>query len=146
LAEARGYAQRALAIDETLDASVAIWKTLSILADIAELEGRTEAARAYRRREREAYAAFAGHRWHMDRHFGELIAAIARAARGDKQAREAVEARLPQLEAKGWQIEAAIRRIWAGEREWQALVDGLDRRVALLVLRVLERLSEGSGE
>jgi len=146
LAEARGYAERARAIKETLDASSEIWKTLNILAQIAELEGQTEEARTYRRRERETFAAFAGNRWHIDRQHGPLIAAIAAAARGDKQAREAVEARLPQLEANGWHIEAATRRIWAGEREWQALAEGLDNQDALLVRRVLETLAEGSGE
>src|SRR5205823_4466409 len=111
LTEASGYAEQVLAIRETLDASSQIWMTLGILAQIAEMEGRTEAAQAYRRREREAFAAFAGNRYHIDRQHEQLNAASATAARGDQQAREAVEARLPQLEAKGWHIEAATRRI-----------------------------------
>jgi hypothetical protein len=56
------------------------------------------------------------------------------------QAREAVEKALPQLEADGWQIAAAVRRMWAGEREWQALVEDLDAGQALVVRRVLETL------
>jgi tetratricopeptide (TPR) repeat protein len=146
LAEARGYAEQALAIRETLDVSSEIWMTLSILADIAEMEGQTEVARAYRPRGRETFAAFAGNRWHIDQQFRELIEAIAVAAKGDMQAREAVEKVFPELEADGWQIATATRRIWAGEREWHALVEGVGRDSALLVLRVLERLSEGSGE
>ena len=142
MAEARGYAEQTLAIAETLDASVPVWLPLGILAEIAEMEGRTEVARTSRRREREAFAAFAGNRYHLDRQHGQLIAAIVAAARGDQQAREAVEARLPQYEANGWHIEAATRRIWAGEREWHALVDGLDRQDALWVLRVLETLAQ----
>jgi len=39
LVEARGYAGRAPAICETLKASSEIWKTLNILAGIAEFEG-----------------------------------------------------------------------------------------------------------
>jgi tetratricopeptide (TPR) repeat protein len=140
LAEARSYSERALAIRETLDASSEIWGTLSILASIAALEGRDEAAREYRRRERETFAAFAGNRWQIDQQHGDLIAVIAAAAQGDAQARAAVEAALPQLETNGWQIADATRRIWAGERDWGALVEELDRQDALLVLRVLEEL------
>jgi tetratricopeptide (TPR) repeat protein len=143
LAEARGYAEQALAIKEPLDASSAIWTPLSILAQIAELEGRAEEARAYRRREREAYAAFAGNRYHIDQQFGTLIAAIVAAAKGDVQTREAVEKALSQLEADGWQIAAAVRRIWEGEREWQALAENLGGEEALVVRRVLEMLEQG---
>src|SRR2546427_2296613 len=95
--------------------------TLGILADIADLEGRTEVARDYRRRARETFAAFAGNRYHIDRQHGQLIAAIAAAALGNAQAREAVEAALPRLEEDGWKIAAATKRIWAGERDWHAL-------------------------
>lgn len=142
LAEAKSYAERALAIRETLDASAPIWSTLSTLAKIADLEGRAEESRDYRRRECETYAAFEGNRYHIDRQHGQLIAAIAAAAKGDAEAREAVEAVLPQLEEDGWKIAAATRRIWAGERDWHALVEDLDRQDALLVLRVLETIGE----
>jgi hypothetical protein len=144
LAEARGYAERALAIDETLDAS-GIWTELSILADIAELEGRTEEVRDYRRRERKAYAAFEGNRYHIDRQFGQFISDVVAAAKGDVQARERVEADLPKLEARGWQIADATRRIWAGERDWHSLVEGVDSNSALLVLRVLETIAQQPG-
>jgi hypothetical protein len=122
-----------------------MWMPLSNLALIAELEGRAEEARAYRRREREAYAAFAGNRYHIDQQVGELIEAIA-VATGDMQVREEVEAELPQLEEDGWHIAGAIRRIWAGERQWHALVEDLDAEQALVVLRVLETLAEGGVE
>ena len=87
LAEARSYAERALAIRETMEASSEIWSTLSILVDIAELEGRAEEASALRRREREAFAAFAGNRWHIDQQHSALIAAVVAAARGDDRRR-----------------------------------------------------------
>ena len=122
LTEAKGYAERALAIKEKLDVSAEIWKTLQVLADIADLEGRTEAARDYRRRERETFAAFAGNRYQIDRQHKQLIADFAAAAKGETQAREKVEARLPQLEKAGWHIAAATQRIWAGERDWHSLV------------------------
>ena len=141
-AETRSYAERALAIQETLDASSEIWMTLSTLADIAELEGEAEAARDYRRRERAAFAAFAGNRYHIDNQFGDFIIAIVAASRGDDRVRAAVEAALPQLEANDWRIAAAVRRFWAGEHDWHALAQDLDNQDALLVLRVLETMAE----
>jgi tetratricopeptide (TPR) repeat protein len=142
LAEARAYAERALRIRETLDASAEIWMTQSILAGIAELEGELEAARDFRRRERESFAAFAGNRWHIDNDFGKLLPILAAAVRGDEEARAEVETVLPQLEANGWRISSAIPRLYAGERDWHALTEESDEQDALLVLRVLETLAE----
>jgi len=142
LVEAQRYAEQALAIRETLDESAEIWNTLNILASIADLEGHAEEARDYRRRERKTYAAFAGNRYHIDQQHGPLIAAIAAAALGDAHAREAVEAELPQLEERGWKIADPTRRIWSGERDWHSLAEGLDRQVALLILRVLETIEQ----
>ncbi len=146
LTEAKHYAKQALAIKETLDASSEIWTTLNILARIADEEGQTEEARNYRRRQREAYADFAGNRYHIDQQHGKLINAIAAAAQGDAQVREDVEARLPQLEASGWKIADPTRRIWSGERDWQSLAEGLDRQDALLILRVLETIEQPAEE
>ena len=146
LAEAKVYAEQALAIKETLDASAEIWNTLSTLANIADLEGRAEEARDYRRCERETYAAFEGNRYHIDRQFSSLITDVAKAAKGNAEARAKVEARLPKLEQNGWKIAAATQRIWAGERDWHTLVENLDGDEALLVLRVLETLQEQQEE
>ncbi len=146
LAEAKGYAEQALAIKERLDASAEIWQTLNILANIADLEGRAEEARDYRRRERETFAAFEGNRYHIDRQHGQLITDIAAAAKGDAEVRAEVEAALPELEEDGWEIAAATRRIWAGERDWHALVEDLDGQDALLALRVLETIAQPTPE
>ncbi len=108
------------------------------------MEGRTEEARNYRRRERESFAAFAGNRYHIDRQHRQLISDIAAAAKGDSQARAKVEATLPELEEQGWYITIAVQRIWAGERDWYTLVDDLDRQDALLILRMLETLAQSS--
>jgi tetratricopeptide (TPR) repeat protein len=134
LAEARSFAERALEIRETLDASSEIWTTLIILADIAEMESEREAARSYRRRERDSFAAFAGNRWRIDQQFGNFIQASA--AAGLRQTA------LLQLEANGWRITSALHRIWEGERDWHALAEGMDRQDALLVLRVLETIED----
>ncbi len=142
LAEARGYAERALKIEETLDASAEIWKTQMILGDIAELEGDTNTARDFRRRERESFAAFAGNRWHIDRQFGDFIRDCAAASLGQTEARAAVEAVLPQFEANNWRITSALLRIWTGERDWHTLTEDLEGEEALLVKRVLETIEE----
>jgi len=144
LPEARGYAEQALAIRETLDASEEIWKTLWLLASVAELEGRTEDARAHHRRERETFAAFEGNRLMIDHQFGPLIADIVAAALGDRRTRKAVETSLPLLEAEapGRRTAAAIRRIWKGERDVSLLVEDPDRESALLIQRVVDTLTD----
>ncbi len=47
-----------------------------------------------------------------------------------------------QLEEDGWKITAATRRIWSGERDWDALVEEVDSEEALLILRVLETIAQ----
>ncbi len=140
LADAKRYAEQALAIRERLDASSEIWKSLNILANIADMEGHTDEARDYRRRERDTFAAFEGNLYHIDQQHRQLIVDIAAAAQGNAQAREEVEAALPQLEENGWKIAAPTRRIWSGERDWETLVEEIDRNSALLILRVLETI------
>jgi tetratricopeptide (TPR) repeat protein len=149
LVEARGSAERALAIKETLDLSTEPWNTLNILAGIAELEGQPEQARAYRRRARETFAQFAGNRWHIDRQHGALIRDIAAVAQGDASQRAAVEAEFPKMEAvDAWRnVPAAIRRLWDGERDWHALCENVGaQEPSLLILRVLETLAEAEAE
>ncbi|HLW02507.1 MAG TPA: tetratricopeptide repeat protein [Ktedonobacterales bacterium] len=141
LAEAHGYAEQALAIMELHDTSE-IWEVLYILAGIAEMEGQTELAHAYRHREREAYAAFAGNRSNIDRQHEQLIASVVEAARGSIRMREAVEIVLPQLEAAHRDISNAIQRLWTGEREWHSLAEGTSAKTALLILRILETLAQ----
>jgi tetratricopeptide (TPR) repeat protein len=141
LEEARSYMEQVQRIEEQPGVAAESWKMFGILAKITQLQGQQEQARDYRHRGSEAFAAFAGNRYHIDRQHGKLIADIARAAQGDDEARVAVEEALPKLEQRGWHISAAVQRIWAGERDWHALVDGIDRNNALLVLRVLETLA-----
>src|SRR5437667_5952548 len=104
LAEAKRFAQQALAIFETLETSSEIWTMLGILADIAESEGQAKEAQIYRRRAYETYAAFEGNRYNIDLQHRQRIANIAAGAHGDTEAQEVIEAVLPELEAKGWKI------------------------------------------
>jgi len=69
-----------------------------------------------------------------------LIAAIARIAAGDDGQRAAVEQSLAQLEQQGGMLRGPVAQIWQGERERDALVEGLDAQDTLLVERILELL------
>ncbi|KYF82566.1 hypothetical protein BE17_48075 [Sorangium cellulosum] len=140
LAEARALAEQCLKILRTLNESSELWKTLDILASIAEQEDDEDAARGYRREARETFAAFPGSRYHIDKRFGQLIQALAAAA-AQADLRSQFEPLLSKLEAAGWHITAPVRRLWAGERDWHALAEGLDPNSALIVLRVLETLT-----
>jgi hypothetical protein len=42
-------------------------------------------------------------------------------------------------------LSAAIERLWAGERDWQALAEDLDLEWALVVLQVLEEVTRIAG-
>jgi tetratricopeptide (TPR) repeat protein len=144
LVEARKYAEQAQRNDEQPGVSAERWTTYATLAEIAELEEQPEVARDYRRRERESFAAFEGNRYLIEQLAADLIAAIAAAARGDTQAQAMVEAELPELEERGRHVSEAVQRIWKGERDWQALAEGLGPKSALLILRVLETLASPS--
>jgi hypothetical protein len=144
LSEAQRYAERSLGIKDTLGSSSESWPTFDVLAHIADLQGRAQAARDYRRREREDYAAFEANGYRINERWVDLIMLIAAGAQGNDQARAAVENILPAVEEQGWQIANATHRIWAGERDWQALAEGLDRDTALLILRILEIIEEAN--
>jgi hypothetical protein len=77
--------------------------------------------------------------------FEPLLQAVAAVARGEMEERQEIEELLPQLEENGWHIADAVRRVWAGERDAEALTAGIDPSSAALVRRVLELL-EGSAE
>jgi len=72
--------------------------------------------------------------------FEPLLQGIAAVARGNSQPRAEIEDLLPKLEEKGWRIADAVRRLWAGERDAEALTAGLDAQDAALVRRALELL------
>jgi hypothetical protein len=73
-----------------------------------------------------------------------LLQAVAAVAQGDDAPRAQVEAALAQLEQQGVHLQAAVQRIWAGERDAAALTAGLDAIDSALVRRVLEVLA-GAG-
>ena len=141
LAEAEAYAKQALAIKEKMDASAQVWAPLGLLTAIANQQGKAEDARVYRRREREAYVAFEGNRYHDINRLGDLIFNAAAAARGDKEARTAADLLLMQLNAAKLPVAEAIERIWQGERDQDALIEDLTGQEALTVVLILEMLA-----
>lgn len=134
LGEARGEAVRALRIQRRLGSASEPWKTLDTVATVAELRARDQVAAEYRRREREAYAAFEGNQAKVDGQFGTFIRMAAAAAQHE-QAQVALLGPLPQP------LACALQRLWAGERDWHALSATLDRDTALVVRRVLDALA-----
>jgi hypothetical protein len=142
LDKAETYARRALAIKETLDLSSEPWKTYSLLAQIAEKRGRMDEVRAWRRKEQESFAAFAGADvTAQTKAFESLIQGIVAATNGNEDAKQEVEAVFDQLIAGNWQIVDAIKAIWAGERDTTKLTEGIDRNSSLIVRRILQVLN-----
>jgi hypothetical protein len=73
--------------------------------------------------------------------FAPLLQAIAAVALGDDGPREQIEAALPELEQDGWQLTDAVHRIWAGERDAEALTAGRDEQDAQLIRHILDLLA-----
>jgi hypothetical protein len=150
LEEAETWARKAQKIREDLnDPSSEIWKTYSILAQIAQARGDETAARDWRRKERAAYVAFPGHWARLQGQYGELVRAIAAAMQGEQKALDFLSTMYPQMEAGGsdWHaMPEAIRRLLAGARDLDEIADALDLQRAqyLLLTKALEIL-EGGG-
>jgi len=73
-------------------------------------------------------------------HFAPLLKSIAAVATGkaSKRVKKRVEEELDTMEEHGWHLRDAVHRIWAGERDAEALTAGLDEQHAALVRRILE--------
>ena len=145
LAAAEGYALQAIAIMEQLDLSAQPWNTYSILAQIAERKGERAAARVWRRKEQETFAAFPGSWARLQGQFGSLVQRVANAAAGDVGAKQWVEGEYPKMRAGGseWERTAdAIKRIVeVGERDAWNLTEDLDLTGALIVRKILAALA-----
>lgn len=76
------------------------------------------------------------------REFEPLLQGIAAVARGNNLYRADIEAMFPFLEEHGWRITAAVGRIWAGERDWFSLMEGLDIQDSVLLKRILELIEQ----
>ena len=144
LDEAGRYARRAVEIKETLDLSSEPWKTYNILARIAEAQGRPDEAAGWRRKERESKDAYAGTQYELApilKQFQQVIAAVVAGCQGSEQARAQVAALFDTFRQGNWQIVDAIQRIWAGERDEEALTDKIDYNSRAIVRAILARLT-----
>lgn len=68
------------------------------------------------------------------------------AAVTDESLRPKIEEILPQLEENGWRLTDPVHRIWSGERDPDALTDGIDDNSAQLIRHVLELLADGGNQ
>ncbi|MEW6031068.1 MAG: tetratricopeptide repeat protein [Chloroflexota bacterium] len=142
LDEAETYARRALAIDETLDhGAIEIWKDYALQAQLAEKRGRMDEVRAWRRKEQESFAAFAGSD-HRIQQWQQEIAVIVAACQGNEEAIEVAKQIVENyINDKDWHnLANAMQQVLNGERG-DEIYDGLDREDALVIRRVLQALS-----
>jgi tetratricopeptide (TPR) repeat protein len=157
LAEARQLAEEALAMEKGLDPGAAeIWKTCNILAKMADQEAAAaedhrkaelqQQAAQYRRAAREAKRHFAGTRHELKRHLRLIVATLA-ACQGDQQARQVVVQIQAAMRKAGreWAKTAdTLDRILSGERDVEALCEGLGPDSSMLIETILEALADPS--
>jgi len=149
LDEAEQFAHRAREIRETLDLSSEPWKTYNILAQIADKRGRVQEARQWQKKATDTRRAFderAGYQAYAKilQQFDGVINGVIAAVNGDANARAQVEARFDSFKKGNWQIVDAIQRIWAGERDAEALTESIDANSAAIVVRILQLLAQPS--
>jgi tetratricopeptide (TPR) repeat protein len=155
LAEARGLAEEALAIESTLDpGAVEIWKTYNLLAAVADREAAAATSepvrdrllaesREHRRRARQARRSFAGTLFKLRPHALTILGTVA-AAR-EPALWSTVEQMLKNIEERGWmKLVAAIRRILGGERDGDALCEQLDDEDSTIVDAILQGIEDPS--
>jgi hypothetical protein len=73
--------------------------------------------------------------------FEPFLQDIVAVAMGDQENRTQVETMLSRLQKNGWMLLMPVQRIWDGERDPNALTEGLDPNSTLLIQRVLEIIS-----
>ncbi len=143
LSNIRTYATQALDLIEKQDQSMENerWKTLLVLALISKLEQRSIDTNIYRQRAFDAFVTYMYPRYPIDNSTEIILSVIAQGALGDTSARSQIEESFPLLEEKGLDITDQVRRIWAGERDWLALVnitgDAYSFYCILFVLQIL---------
>ena len=147
LAEARQLAEESLTLAKTLDPGAAeIWKTYSILAEIADKESEPDKAADYRRLTREARRNFAGTAHEM-RQFAPVITAVVGAVAGNEDAKSDVNqlvAQGKQAGGKDTEVASSIERILAGERDVEALCSGLGLNAFMIIETILQALEDPS--
>ena len=77
---------------------------------------------------------------HVLTKYCRVIDGVAAAANGNEAVKPEIEGLFERFEKGNWRIVDPIRRIWAGERDPQALTQGIDGNSAAIVLAILHRL------
>ena len=136
LPEAQQLTERALVINKTLDpATVEIWKSYGLLAQIADKQGNTREAKKNRREAREAKANFAGTRYELKQKHSQFILAVAWG--------ENVETALEGYREEDWEnLKIAVQQILAGERDVDKLCEPLTFYDAPLITAILEGIEQ----
>lgn len=144
LDEARELAEEALTIKRALDPSDAeIWKTYTLLAQIAEQQSHPDRAVEYHRLARETKRNFAGTSHEMKRHLPIILGTLQ--AIHDPGKVDGFSITLSQKERHGWSnLVAAIRRILAGERDEQTLCAPLDLEDSMIIETILRAIADPS--
>ena len=136
LPEAQQLTERALVINKTLDpATVEIWKSYGLLAQIADKQGNTREAKKNRREAREAKANFAGTRYELKQKHSQFILAVAWG--------ENVETALEGYREEDWEnLKIAVQQILAGERDVDKLCEPLTFYDAPIITAILEGIEQ----
>lgn len=142
LEEARGLAEQALTLEQTLDPGVVeIWKTYNVLATIAAAQGDAAAASRHRAAEHASFAAAPIARETLRRH-RRLIDAMLAALR-DPAAAAAPQPALTAMAERGRaDLVAALRAMLAGGRDAAALCEPLNYEDSLIVATILRCLTD----
>jgi tetratricopeptide (TPR) repeat protein len=109
-------------------------------AELFETIGLNDYAERHRQAAEATYTSPSSDFMHV---FAPILQVIAAVATGDETARADLEVTLAELEQRGWQLTASVRRIWdEGERDVAQLTAGLDEQDTALITRVLELIAD----
>jgi tetratricopeptide (TPR) repeat protein len=133
LPEAQQIAKQALAIFNNLDpATVEIWKTYEVLAQIADKQGNTQEAKKHRYFARQTKANFPGTQYELKQKYSELILAVT-------QCENVVIFEDDNEELKN--LKTAIQQILDGERDVDFVCEPLDLEDSMIVYAILEGIA-----
>ncbi len=124
------------------DPSLQIWATYSILAKIAEARGDQEDVKKWRKKEREAYAAFPGHWENLKEIWQPIVTGINEAVKGDKEIGEEIRSFIAEIaKIDDWKnLAKTLEMVLEGERDADKLADEyqLDGTDYLILKKVVE--------
>ncbi|MEQ9372367.1 MAG: CHAT domain-containing protein [Coleofasciculus chthonoplastes F3-SA18-01] len=141
LQEAHQLAEEALAISKTLDpASAEVWKTYTILANIADKQNETTQAQEYRHLSREAIARVETQ--YLLEKYRQLIAEVV-ATVDKEEVNKELKPGLEEIARRGGgNLVFAINRIFNGERDENILCESLDLAGSMIIYAILRGIAD----